>query len=124
MSLLEIDNAFNLATAGKLDVDPNHYQSFNVIYISSILNSYKNYKGKYILDYQKQLAESQKVEPTEEEKTQLMIESILEAFEKYKEKREYILQRLEKLQSGQQNIDRKIDSNERRRQYDERKRDK
>ena len=28
-----------------------------------------------------------------------------------KEKREYILQRLEKLQSGQQNIDRKIDSN-------------
>ena len=41
-----------------------------------------------------------------------------------KEKREYILQRLEKLQSGQQNLDRKIDSNGRRRQYDERKRDK
>ena len=41
-----------------------------------------------------------------------------------KEKREYILQRLEKLQSGQQNLDRKMDSNERRRQYDERKRDK
>ena len=41
-----------------------------------------------------------------------------------KEKREYILQRLEKLQSGQQNLNRKIDSNERRRQYDERKRDK
>jgi hypothetical protein len=41
-----------------------------------------------------------------------------------KEKREYILQRLEKLQSGQQNLDRKIDSNERRRQYNERKRDK
>ena len=41
-----------------------------------------------------------------------------------KEKREYILQRLEKLQSGQQNLDRKIDGNERRRQYDERKRDK
>ena len=41
-----------------------------------------------------------------------------------KEKREYILQRLEKLQSGQQNLNRKIDSNERRRQYDERKRGK
>ena len=41
-----------------------------------------------------------------------------------KEKREYILQRLERLQSGQQSLDRKIDSNERRRQYDERKRDK
>ena len=41
-----------------------------------------------------------------------------------KEKREYILQRLERLQSGQQSLDKKIDSNERRRQYDERKRDK
>ena len=41
-----------------------------------------------------------------------------------KEKREYILQRLERLQSGQENIDRKIESNERRRQYDERKRDR
>ena len=41
-----------------------------------------------------------------------------------KEKREYILQRLERLQSSQNNLDRKIDSNERRRQYDERKRDK
>ena len=41
-----------------------------------------------------------------------------------KEKREYILERLERLQSGQQSLDRKIDSNERRRQYDERRRDK
>ena len=41
-----------------------------------------------------------------------------------KEKREYILQRLEKLQSGQDTLDRKIDTNERRRQYDERKRDR
>jgi len=41
-----------------------------------------------------------------------------------KEKREYILDRLERLQSGQQKLDSKIDSNERRRQYDERKRDK
>lgn len=41
-----------------------------------------------------------------------------------KEKREYILQRLERLQSGQQKLDSKIDNNERRRQYDERRRDK
>jgi len=41
-----------------------------------------------------------------------------------KEKREYILQRLERLQSGQEKIDRKIETNEKRRQYDERKRDK
>ena len=41
-----------------------------------------------------------------------------------KEKREYSLNRLERLQSGQEKIDRKIDSNERKRQYDERRRDK
>jgi len=41
-----------------------------------------------------------------------------------KEKREYILQRLERLQSGQDTLDRKIDTNEKRRQYDERRRDK
>jgi len=41
-----------------------------------------------------------------------------------KEKKEYILQRLERLQSGQDKLDRKIDSNERRRQYDERRKDK
>lgn len=41
-----------------------------------------------------------------------------------KEKREYILQRLERLQNGQEKIDRKIDNNERKRQYDERRRDK
>ena len=41
-----------------------------------------------------------------------------------KEKREYILKRLEGLQSGQNNLDRKIDTNERRRQYDERRRGK
>ena len=40
-----------------------------------------------------------------------------------KEKREYILKRLEGLQNGQNNLDRKIDTNERRRQYDERKRE-
>ena len=41
-----------------------------------------------------------------------------------KEKREYILKRLEGLQSGQSTLNRKIDTNERRRQYDERRRDK
>ena len=41
-----------------------------------------------------------------------------------KEKKEYILQRLEKLQNGQEKIDRKIDSNERRRRYDEYRKNK
>ena len=41
-----------------------------------------------------------------------------------KEKREYVLKRLEGLQSGQNTLNRKIDTNERRRQYDERRREK
>jgi hypothetical protein len=40
------------------------------------------------------------------------------------EKKEYVLKRLEKLQSGQEILDRKIDTNEKRRQYDERRREK
>ena len=55
-----------------------------------------------------------------------IIEKSLEYLNKVEdeEKREYLLNRLEKLQSGQDNLDIKIDVNERRRQYDERKRDK
>lgn len=86
LSLLEIDNAFNLATAGKLSVDAEHYQSFSVIYISKILNSYKEYKGGYVLEYQK-LLEEQSVKPlTEEDKFEKMIENILENYDGYAKK--------------------------------------
>ena len=55
-----------------------------------------------------------------------ILERVLEYISKIedKEKKEYILQRLEKLQNGQQKIDRKIDSNERRRRYDEYRKNK
>ena len=86
-SLLEIDNAFNLATAGKLDESAEHYQSFSVIYISKIINSYSRYIGKYILEYKDQLdiAEKENNKPSEKEQFELMLESILENFDKYKE---------------------------------------
>ena len=67
-SLSEIDNAFNFATAGKLSVSPEHYQSYSVIYISKIINSYVEYKGQYIINYQKELEKSKVKEPTEEER--------------------------------------------------------
>ena len=90
-SLMEIDNAFNLATAGKLDIEADHYQSFSVIYISKILNAYKRYNGKYIIDYRNQIAEEKRKseEPSESDKLKLMIESILEGFENFKEERKY-----------------------------------
>jgi hypothetical protein len=85
-SLMEISNAFNLATSGKLSVNAEHYQSFSVIYISKILNAYKEYKGGYVLDYQR-LLEEQKVKPlTDEDKFEKMIENILENYDGYAKK--------------------------------------
>ena len=40
----EIRLAFQLAVAGKLDVDPSHYESFSSMYVSKILNSYRRYQ--------------------------------------------------------------------------------
>lgn len=88
-SLAEIDNAFNFATAGKLSVDAEHYQSYSVIYISKIINAYIEYKGKHIISYQQELEKSQVKEPTEEERFMLLIESILESFETYKKEPYY-----------------------------------
>lgn len=85
-SLMEIDNAFNLATAGKLNINAEHYQSFSVIYISKILNAYKDYKGGYVLEYQK-LLEEQSVKPlTDEDRFEKMIENVLENFKGYAKK--------------------------------------
>ena len=91
MSLLEIDNAFNLATAGKLDIQADHYQSFSVIYIAKILNAYNSYKGNYILEYQRILKRKGEIKkpPTQEERFQFLLEGVIENFEEYVEKRNY-----------------------------------
>jgi len=91
MSLLEIDNAFNVATAGKLDIQADHYQSFSVIYIAKILNAYNSYKGNYILEYQRILKEKSEIKepPTREERFQFLLEGVIENFEDYVEKRNY-----------------------------------
>jgi|TARA_B100001094_G_scaffold250781_2_gene248415 hypothetical protein len=90
-SLMEIDNAFSLATAGKLDIEADHYQSFSVIYISKIINAYKRYNGKYIIDYRNEIAalERKAAEPNEEEKIKMLIENILEGFDNFKEEPKY-----------------------------------
>ena len=83
LSILEVDNAFNMATAGKLGVDADHYQSFSVIYISKILNSYRDFKGKYVLDYQKIEEEKSNKPLTEEERFEKMIENTIDNYESY-----------------------------------------
>ena len=84
-SLSEIDNAFNFATAGKLAVDAEHYQSYSVIYISRIINAYGDYKGEYILAYRAELEKEETREPTEDERLVLLVDSIIESYENYKE---------------------------------------
>ena len=90
LSLLEVDNAFNLATSGILKVNAEHYQSFSVIYISKIINAYKDYKGKFILEYQElQEKLDNKEEPTEDERNELMLNAILDGFDRYKTEKYY-----------------------------------
>ena len=91
LSLMEIDNAFHFATSGKLDCDPDHYQSFSVIYIAKLINAYREFVGKYILDYKNEMAEleAQAQKPTPEQQAEMMIETILEAFEGYKKERRF-----------------------------------
>ena len=86
LSILDIDNAFNLATAGKLDVEADHYQSFSVIYIAKIVNSYIKYKGPEIIKYKNEVRKLEDRPLTEEEKIAKTIEAILDAHENYKKK--------------------------------------
>lgn len=46
MSLAEITNAFNLAIAGVLNINVEHYNSFSPIYISKIFNAYLEHKKR------------------------------------------------------------------------------
>lgn len=48
MTLAEINIAFNLAATGKLDVDPEIYNSFAPLYVGRIINAYRRYKSKLI----------------------------------------------------------------------------
>lgn len=42
----EIQNAFEAGIKGDLDIDMTHYQSFNSLYVSNVLTSYKRYRAK------------------------------------------------------------------------------
>lgn len=50
-TLQDIKLAFDLVLKGVLNgVDIKHYQSFDIIYITSILNEYKMYRNKFVLE--------------------------------------------------------------------------
>ena len=90
LTLDEIVNAFNLAVAHKLNVDPNHYQNFSPLYVSGILNAYKEYKTTHWSEYNIKLDEheakllTENNKPSEEELKILKIKSLLAIWDDFK----------------------------------------
>ena len=90
LTLDEIVNAFNLAVAHKLSVDPNHYQNFSPLYVSGILNAYKEYKtshwGQYSIkkDEHESKLLTEKNKPSDEELKRLKINSLLAIWDDFK----------------------------------------
>jgi regulator of sigma D len=70
LSLGEITNAFNLAIAGTLNINVEHYNSFSPIYISKIFNAYLEHKKDVMYKMHKleeEAAQKEKNKPLSEE---------------------------------------------------------
>lgn len=87
----ELSNAFNLAVARKLDVDPNHYQNFSPLYVGGILTAYKDYRGQHITQYRDKLREKEEAiaseakKPSKEELQAMRLDSLLKIWDEFKE---------------------------------------
>lgn len=73
LNVVDLHEAMQLSIAGKLDVDNNHYGNFGPLYISRILNAYKDYRNEVISYCKKQikLAEKKKLPPPRDKKKDL-----------------------------------------------------
>ena len=76
---------------GDLNVDVEHYQSFTPLYISKILNAYKQYRGKIICDIRDRIEKLENVpkEPTLEERIELAKTSLQSMYNSRADKRFY-----------------------------------
>ena len=89
----EIQKAFSMATAGKLDFDFVHYNRITPQLISTTLNSYKKIRSKEIIDFQHKLRleEEQKIreanKPSEKELLIQKVQVSLNLFNTYKDKK-------------------------------------
>lgn len=87
MSLAEITNAFNLAIAGVLNINVEHYNSFSPIYISKIFNAYLEHKKEVMYKMHKleeEEAQKEREKPlTEEELEQKNKENAIMVFKQY-----------------------------------------
>ena len=86
MSIGELKLAFELAFMDILSVDIEHYNSFDIKYLTRILNAYRAYRSEKRKAIDEKL-EQDKPEPTPEELAQRhrnFLNRIVEAYEKYK----------------------------------------
>lgn len=84
----ELKLAFRMAVAGELDIDVTHYQNFNALYLSAVLNAYQQKRGQTLIEYQRQQKQLEpKKEPTEQELKdsfwQYVNTCLVEPFESY-----------------------------------------
>ena len=85
----EIQNAFSLAMAGKLDFEFNHYNRLTPQLISQTLNAYKMFRSKEIITYEDKLLIEQREEeriknqPTPEKQIENKIYSATKHFNEY-----------------------------------------
>ena len=91
LNLVDIDQAINLSLRGDLNVDVEHYQSFTPLYISKILNAYKEYRGKIICSIRERIEKLENVpkEPTLEERIELAKTSLQSMYNSRADKRFY-----------------------------------
>lgn len=86
----EIQNAFSLAMAGKLDFEFKHYNRLTPQLISQTLNSYKAFRSKEINTYEEKLrieeqeAEAARNKPTPEQRLENGINRAVEHFNQYR----------------------------------------
>jgi len=64
----ELKLAFRMAVAGELNVEISHFQNFNAMYLSNVMNAYKEKRGAALIEMNQKLkAMEPKKEPTEAE---------------------------------------------------------
>jgi len=83
---LEIRKAFELAIVGELDVDIEHYNSFDIKYICKILNAYRTRRTKALRNMERAKPKEKEPEITPERKEQIrqqFMETICRLYEKY-----------------------------------------
>ena len=91
----EIQNAFSLAMADKLDFEFRHYNRMTPQLVSHTLNSYKTFRSKEILAYENKLREEEREaylksqEPTPVERILISTRRTISALNEYRETKTY-----------------------------------